>query len=390
MKHCIYCNQEKTAESFSDEHIWPNALGGDFLPRDIWRTDAVCQTCNSLSGVFVDADFIRSWMVKAEASWCALEYLAGKGKPSPIPLNFIGQVAKLPVPVGHVAEYWAGPCGANILHIRPDSGEAQWATYAGGDPRAKKSRAGRAYMSLTSENEFWILVSLASFQRHFDRAERFVVNMEIPAQWPFKNPDRNNAVQADDMRTVDAFDEAAKSGRGVNARYVGRLDLGTRMLAKLGLAVGYNLFGDRFLEIDYAKVLRRGFREANAERRRDLEVHGSAYLHGKGLGGVEDMLTWPGGWVLMLKDVGEKLALTVISPSGKVMVIQVCDEPALLSCLNSSYDDGVVWITVPAAQEAVGPLSLPDYVAHRTGNLLNQKLSDLFSKLGDPTTLPAC
>lgn len=253
MKNCIYCGLEKPEEEFSDEHIWPDALGGDFLPHDVWRTDDVCQKCNSISGVFVDADFIRSWIGKAELSRNSLEYLAGKGKASAIPLDFLGPIQNVPVPNGHVAEFWAGPCGANIIHIRPDSGDEQWAAYAGGDPRAKKSKAGRAYMALTSAEPFWISVSLKSFRKHFDRAERYVVNMNIPPDWPFRNPDSADRVQAEDMKTVDAVIRAGRSDEWIKVQPKIRFDLGNRMLAKLGLAIGHKLLGLSFLATDYAK-----------------------------------------------------------------------------------------------------------------------------------------
>jgi len=68
MKTCIYCAMKNADDEFSDEHIWPDALGGDFLPADVWRTNDVCRRCNSLSGVFVDGAFIRSWLGNAERS----------------------------------------------------------------------------------------------------------------------------------------------------------------------------------------------------------------------------------------------------------------------------------------------------------------------------------
>ena len=64
-------------------------------------------------------------------------------------------------------------------------------------------------MALTSEDEFWILVSLLSFKRHFDRAERFIVNADFPPQWAFKRPDQNDPVRAEDMKTVDTVIAAA-------------------------------------------------------------------------------------------------------------------------------------------------------------------------------------
>src|SRR5688500_7383766 len=97
MRTCIYCGEEKEENSFSDEHIWPDALGGDYLP-DFWRTNDVCQRCNSLSGVFVDGAFIRSWIGSAERATGALEYLdvSRPGK-SILPLDYLGKLQDVPV-----------------------------------------------------------------------------------------------------------------------------------------------------------------------------------------------------------------------------------------------------------------------------------------------------
>lgn len=390
MKHCIYCGLDKPPEEFSDEHIWPDALGGDFLPDDVWRTDDVCQKCNSLSGVYVDGAFIRSWVGKAELSRNSLEYLAGKAKVEPIPLDFLGSIRDVPVPHGHVAEYWAGPCGANIVLIRPDAGDEQWAAYAGGDPRAKKPNAGRAYMALVSDERFWVLVALESFRKHFDRAERYVVNMEIPANWPFKIPDKTNPSQKEDMKTVEAVVAAGRTGSRLHGQAVIRFDLGNRMLAKLGLAVGYKLLGHGFLETDYAKNLRRAFREADIQKRRNIPVRGSGFLHETSLGGTDEILTWPGGWVFIVNIVEGNLVLSLIAPSGRSMLVVVCDDPSLISGLDAAYRDGLVWITVPAAQDAVGPVALPEYLAHQSSAHAHPALTALAAKRGDPNTLPPC
>ncbi len=365
------------------------------MPRDVWRTSDVCRSCNSLSGLFVDAAFIRSWMGKAELSRGSLEYLAGKPLPGKakvvaIPLDFYGPIQNVPVPDGCVAEYWSGPCGANIIHIRPESGDEQWTAYAGGDPRAKKSDAGRAYMALTSEERFWVLVSLASFQKHFDRAERYVVNMEIPVDWPFKSPDKSDPRQGKDMGTVDAVIAASRAGTLIHTRPIIRFDLGNRMLARLGLAVGYKILGPAFLETEYAKHLRRAFREANPQRRRNIPVRGSGFLNQRGIGGAEAILSWPGGWVLMTNIVEESLMLSVIAPSGRSMTAMVCDDAALISGLGAQYRNGVVWITVPAAQHAVGPILLPAYLAHQTNVRAHSDLTALASTRGNPKMLPPC
>lgn len=387
---CIYCGLEKPDDDFSDEHIWPDALGGDFLPHDVWRTDDVCRSCNSLSGLFVDGSFIRSWMGQAELSSGSFEYLAGNGKPAAIPLDYLGPIQNLSVPDGHIADYWSGPCGANIIHIRPDDGDEQWTTYASGNPKAKKSKAGRAYMALNSENEFWVMTSLLSFKRHFNRAERFIVNADFPSEWAFKKPDRSDPVQAEDMKTVDAVTSHSRADKYLHIRMAISVDLGSRLLAKLGLAMGYKLLGAAFLETDYAKSLRRGMREGNAEKRKLIPVRGSGFLNGLGLGGAEKTLAWPGGWVLMLSLVEGNLGLCVVSPSGRAMSVLISDDQPLIGALDPKYKNGTIWITVPAAKEAAGPILLPEYLAHQTSARALRELTSLADKRGDKAKLPPC
>jgi len=80
MRRCIYCDRDKDDSEFTDEHIWPDGLGGDYLPKDVWRTDDVCGKCNNLSGLYVDGGFIKGWAGTAERFTGANEYLK---RPSP-------------------------------------------------------------------------------------------------------------------------------------------------------------------------------------------------------------------------------------------------------------------------------------------------------------------
>ena len=388
MKLCLYCGLEKPNKEFSDEHIWPKALGGDYLPHDVWRTHDVCQGCNSISGLFVDGSFIRSWFGQAELSSGSLEYLAGNGKPSAIPLHYLGPIQNVPVPAGYIADYWVGPCGAIIIHIRPEDDDKQWITYASGNPKVKKLKASRAYMALTSGDEFWSLTSLLSFKRHFDQADRFIVNADFPSEWAFNKPDRSHPVQAEDMKTVDAIIDQSRAGKNVHSQIAVPVDLGNRLLAKLGLAVGYKILGAAFLETDYAVQLRRWMREANAEKRKDISVRCSGIFGGLGLGGAEKILEWAGGWVLMLSLLESSLSLCVVSPSVFLMSVLISDNPTLLDALDPKYKDGIVWITVPIAKEAVGPISLADYLAHQTTDFTLPELVSLAGKRGDPMNLP--
>lgn len=390
MRTCIYCGIDKNDDEFSDEHIWPDALGGDFLPS-LWRSNDVCSRCNSISGVFVDGAFIKSWMGTAERSTGAREYLSptrpGAGV---LPLNYIGQLTDVEPSSGEVAELWVGPCGANIIHVRPANED--FGTYAGGDPRLKKKNAGRAYMALTSQELFWVLTSLASFKKHFSKAERFVTNMEIPPQWlkSFRPPDVNDPVQASDMIIVNSVVRTTARTDMVKVR--ARIDptAGDRFLAKVALGFGYSLLGAKFLSTQYAKDLRAGFREADPTKRKMIPIRGTGYLDGSDLAGAASVLAWTGAWVLIAKKTVKGLSITVVSPSAKVMSILVTDDPSLLTSIDAVYDDGVVWVTVPALGEAVGPIDLPSYCAHQLKAASRPELAALASKRLDPSSLPVC
>jgi hypothetical protein len=388
MKTCIYCGKEKSDNEFSNEHIWPSALGGDHLP-ELWRTDHVCADCNKTFGLFVDGSFIKSWLGNAERAFDAMAYLS-PSQPGILPLNYLGVLVDAPTRASEIAEYWSGPCGAKIIHIRPKDSEEHWASYAGGDPRPKPSRAGRAYIALTSKQVFWICASLASFKAHFTEAKRFVVNREVPPHWrgSFCNTDINNPVQAADMEVVSRVTSASHVGDMVKA--VIELDVGDRFLAKLGLAIGYKLLGDPFLTTDYAQNLRRACREANVERRQQIPLRGTGYLDEIGLGGDEQLLTWPGGWVLRLNVVAQHLVLAVVSPSSRTMNLVVCDKPALVSKLDKAYLGGSIWITIPALSQGVGPIPLLRYLGHQRNALLLPELVALAGQRIDPTTLPPC
>jgi hypothetical protein len=390
MKTCIYCGKDKPDDEFSDEHIWPDALGGDYLPPDLWRTDDVCINCNSMSGVFVDGSFIKSWLGANERAHGAQEYLAPT-RPGPLPLVYTGKIAGAPVDADEVAEYWIGPCGANIIHVRPDDKEEHWRSYAGGDPRSKKSTAGHAYIALTTTEPYWIRASLLSFVAHFKNAAKYVTNMQLGSSWTnLKEADPNDSLQAKGLAVAEFIRQKSLNDEWMLAQSKVDPGVGTRMLAKLALSIGYKLFGPGFLATTYGLDLRRGFREGNSEKRRLIPIKGSGFLSSAVSPAINGLLAWPGGWLLMLLHFDSKLLLSVVSPSGQSMQVLITDDPALLATLGSTYKDGKVWLIVPPAKRAVGPLPLREYLGHQTMSVAVQALSDIEALRTDPAKLPPC
>lgn len=398
LKKCIYCGKEKPVTDFSDEHIWPDALGGDFLDP-FWRTQDVCEHCNNLSGVYVDGAFIKGFFGSAERATGARDYVDVSNPNSVcLPLDYFGPLNGLKLPPDEIGEYWAGPCGANILHIRPADSDDHWSSYAGGDPRAKKLAAGRAYMALTSKNLFWVQVSLNSFKAHFKRARRFVTNLQVNPQaiGDFKNyfgidfPDLSDPTQAHDMEVMNTVVAAGKNGTSLESSLSIQLDTGTRMLAKLALAVGYKLFGADFLDTAYATDLRSALWERDANKRQKLPIKGTGYLGTLSLGDLKNLLAWPGGWLLSVKIVRPQVILIVVTPIGKTMSVVISDSIVLVDSLDQKFKEGLIWLIIPSLSRSEGPIWLPDYLAHREGSRPLAALTAIEALRIDPSSLPSC
>jgi len=60
MRRCIFCLEEKTAEDFSVEHVFPDAIGGCFTINN------VCRECNSNLGSQVDSKITNNWGIIAK------------------------------------------------------------------------------------------------------------------------------------------------------------------------------------------------------------------------------------------------------------------------------------------------------------------------------------
>lgn len=54
-----------------------------------------------------------------------------------LPLEYLEKLVDAEPKDGGIAEWWAGPCGLQIVHFRPPETEDLGGPYLGGDPRAK-------------------------------------------------------------------------------------------------------------------------------------------------------------------------------------------------------------------------------------------------------------
>ena len=78
------------------------------------------------------------------------------------------------------------------------------------------------------------------------------------------------------MITVQAITDAGARQQFLRNSATVQVDVGNRLLAKLALAVGYQLLGKPFLETEYSKTLRAAFREADYEKQKKSLVRDQA------------------------------------------------------------------------------------------------------------------
>lgn len=392
MRICIYCDFERDENEFSDEHIFPRALGGDFL-GDFWRTQDVCQRCNSMAGVYVDGAYIKSHLsilgsISSSQTYMSIEDPALR----PMPMFFMTTLSNFSENENERVDLWVGACGATVFHFRPINTEDDWVTYVGGDPKKQIRKQGRAYMVLKSSNEYWIYAALSSFKKHFKYEKRFVLNWDVSKELSqaFRMPDIKDPVQSKDLQTINSAREENPEKNKQEGKYTLQLGTETRFLAKLGLGIGYKIWGNDFLKTNYSKQLRKAFREADHKKLQDIEIFGTGHLLGDKNNKIGKMFKWDGGWLLILQLVDKKLTLTVITPSGNQMIILVCPDVYLTKMLSPEYNKGIIWLTVPQLMKGVCNLSLSQYLAHLSGGYKNAQLLDIEAYIIDPQSLPPC
>lgn len=379
---CSYCLRDKPEAERSDEHIWPQSLGGDPLGPP-WRTDNVCQRCNSLAGQFVDAAFVKSMIGLFERASGTEEYLdPSQPEKMTVPFVYMGAVEHDELHNDEVAEVWLGPAGDVVTHIRPRHDEV-WEGYAGGKPTRKRSQAGNAYLAFASETPFWAAACFWSFQKQFKFAARSLLNAPLPTVELKLTPlDPDDAEQARQVRIAESMQGEIKANVTIPT------DLGNRLIVKVALGLGRETLGEAFARSSYAQQLSRALWTRDPETRAQSRVHGSGFLATGDSPLAQAPIAWPGGWLLLLMLSGGRPSLTVFSPSGKMATILISDLPITPGTHPHWSQDGEVFLVIPTLGESLGPIDLPDYLAFIIGEIDHPDLRRLADRRKPPDAFP--
>ncbi len=356
--YCLYCDQDISSDEFSDEHIWPQALGGDILPTDIWRID-VCEKCNSMSGVFVDGAFIKGWSVQNQRV-----NLNSSKNESGLQFAYIGRVDNLGAPQGEIVDYYTSK-RASVLVIRPEESEDLWKSYVGGNPKRKKLANYRAYLIFNIADQSQHKTVYDGFRKQFDRYQRFIATPMNISDKVIDHIDHPNHPYPQDRAIRDAYFKTSNNGEKISGQIVMDLDYGMRFACKLALALGYKLIGEQFIGSNDCNLLRRGFREANFQKRQTLPIRGTSFYSNENQE-LSEVFRIENCWSLVFMVVEEQANLSIISPIGNSITIRITDEAGLVENIEAEYGEGWVWIVNPFSEEAAS-ISVPDFIAHKCG-----------------------
>lgn len=386
MSLCIYCAGRRGDESRTDEHIWPQALGGEQCPPATFRTNQVCGRCNSLAGQWVDRAFLRNFFTSSERGTTARAYLDPM-KPSPLPLTFMGHDTEIPLQDGDVCERWIGPSGESIYHIH-ERDDDRWTTLAGGDFFKRRTDPGRVYFYLTDMAPYWFITGIYSILKFFPGVKPRCLTLidGLDGRLPIQMADQAplSAVEAHEVQWI----KARPSGPHSHSLPI---DLGyaDRFLAKLALGLGHNILGPAVSSSPYADELRRLLWCNDFSKRGEIAVRGTGPWDQTLFDPVRIFISWPGIWSIFLTQAGSDFAFVLSTPQGRSMSMVISDDHLLWSStVIEEYRRGVVYFVVPQRQRVFGPASIGSLISHKQGYQRSAILAELEALRTDPLALP--
>jgi hypothetical protein len=375
---CVYCNPEKPSGAMMTlEHTIPQFLGGAYAPNK-FKSNRVCQRCNSLLGMFVDGSFARTWWV---SNWLrnAARAAYDPVRPIGLPLICMGPTKLQPpeISADEVCELWLGPQGEQVYWIRPHDERLYW--YSGGNPRTAKEIDSRAYFYFAQQSNDDQLKTWLSFRDAFaeERVKKVMCTQVAganPKDIGFSDPDER------DRSRIEYFTQhhIENPCHAIALRIEPTYD--HRFMAKLGLGLGFSVFGDEYLSTAYAKELQKGTWFRGGAGGEVPQVRGQTALSATQplfhqLTGLPDAVT------LTLFPTQD--ALVLILDIGRHLSWKVA------ACLRDQLPNSPGWAWLDSGQTIVMykylqtavMLSFPEFLAHVNGTHLHQDLVHLTMRL---------
>lgn len=363
-RKCIYCNKIKPLEEFSLEHIIPDALGGSLCGM-VFKSNYVCQRCNSICGIWVDAPVIKNWFSQNYRFDSAREFVDIKNG-SILPLMYMGMFSELSNEE-KICELWLGPCGDTIYHFR-NKADKRYDSIVGGDFIDIKKNPGEAYLFIATDNSGWAKTVLLSFREHFKYSRRIACNISFKGD--LSNDDFFDKPTITDKRIIEKL--KSYIGQKHDTQFSMEMGFDQRFLCKLALGVGFNLFGDDYLNSKYALQLRKGLWEKDFDKRSQLKIRGTGFIYEENY--LSKLICYKSAHTIILISVNN-IFLIGFCLYGKIYShIMISDEVRFWEN-RKEYSDGIIYLIFPQIKQFLGPYDMPHYLAHKIEN--DYKINEL-------------
>jgi len=372
MPICLYCDREKLKEEFSKEHILPKAIGGNITPINPFVIHNVCERCNKLSGLYIDAPFIRNWFTNNNRADNARKFI-NLSADTILPLHYMGVLKS--VKYGNkICENWLGPTGDCIYHFHesyPKELDVPPLIGAPLTPFRNKIDYGFAFIFIRSNNPEWHPVILKSFTEHFKNSILYLGNGPTPKILGF----------SDITSKLCSIHEKLKGMLSKNKfheiEFTIEINYGDRFLAKIALGIGSIILNESFKQSRSSDLLRKLMWERKAEEREKIPVFRTNFLEkSAGINSLVKILKWEGGHSIALINEGENLVLYTNFYEFQSAIVVITDEAKHWKGKINGL--GIIFVIVPGFKKAVGPLSIGEFIAHKTlNNYKNPELLNL-------------
>ena len=356
---CMYCWTLKSAREITLEHAIPQSLGGAQAPQR-YKVRAACRKCNSSLGLHVDASFEKSWLPSIALGEAA-RYLAKTNEKVVPPLVCAG-IINLDIPGlldTEVCEWWTGSQAEHVILIRPVDEERYW--YMGGNPIVLKqaSANARAYYFFNEHAD--PNRSLLEFKGSFKRRKvRKISGTTVEGilldDYGFSAP--NEA----DSTAIKWIWNNVLSGESIKGTVPFNSESDTRFMCKLGLAVAYCEFGERFLKTAYAKLLHAGLWHSGDGKFPDIP--GARPFNAPADKTLQIFTCDPGAVSLLIIPAGAYLQLTLNIHQKHTWTIAIAAKSEQTAEEFGRFTDGKL-LMLSGPTHSSYEIDLPDYLARR-------------------------
>ena len=377
MKKCIYCHESKSDEEFSFEHVIPQFMGGS-LVSEKFKTRDVCKRCNNNLGLFVDAAFEKDFLVFNNLNASAHAFFDPKA-PSSLPLHCMGVSSLSPpnIKETEVCEYWIGPLGEQVFWIRQNDERLYW--YSGGNPRTVKSQKSTAYFIFSERSIKNPIITWLSFRDAFEgrpvkKIMCTTVSGEDPISIGFSAPD------AVDSERIAFFLNESSNGKEQKCHLLMNAAYDQRFMAKLAIGIAHCLFGNSIASTSYMHELFKGlwYRDGDPTPK----VRGSSALSVSG-GDLKEICGIKHAATISVLRSSEKIVINLNINQQLNWVVQCADSREIPEEeLQFLGDEGWCIVLFKPVGKCI-ELSFAEFLAHKTGDIVNEELSTVEAKLRD-------